>query len=100
MWSQRKERKKKRKEKKKMKKKGEKGGGPCAKSALEVEGQEVKFLQLNLGRWRDAQDLLMQTARERGPMCCSLVSSTNGLKTLFGFRMHQGGPASFFVALI
>ena len=31
-----------------------------------VERQEVKFLQLNLGRGRDAQDLLMQTARERG----------------------------------
>ena len=26
----------------------------------------MKFLQLNLGRARDAQDLLMQTARERG----------------------------------
>ena len=26
----------------------------------------MKFLQLNLGRGRDAQDLLMQTARERG----------------------------------
>ena len=34
--------------------------------ASEVERQEVKFLQLNLGRGRDAQDLLMQTARERG----------------------------------
>ena len=33
---------------------------------LEVEGQEVKFLQLNFGRGRDAQDLLMQTDRERG----------------------------------
>ena len=26
----------------------------------------MKFLQLNLGRGKDAQDLLMQTARERG----------------------------------
>ena len=25
-------------------------------------------------------------------MCCSLVSSTNGPKTLPGTRMHQGGP--------
>ena len=33
--------------------------------ASEVERQEVKFLQLNLGRGKDAQDLLMQTARER-----------------------------------
>ena len=32
----------------------------------EVEGQEMKFLQFNFGRGRDAQDLLMQTARERG----------------------------------
>ena len=32
----------------------------------EVEGQEGKFLQLNLGRRKDAQDLLMQTTRERG----------------------------------
>ena len=60
----------------------------------------MKFLQLNLGRGKDAQDLLMQTARERGPMYYSLVSSTNGLKTLLGFRMYQGGPASLFVALI
>ena len=42
----------------------------------------------------------MQTARERGPMCCSLVSSTSGPKTLLGIRMHQGGPASLFVTLI
>ena len=34
--------------------------------ASEVERQEMKFLQLNLGRGRDAQDLLMQTARETG----------------------------------
>ena len=34
--------------------------------ASEVEKQELKFLQLNLGRGKDAQDLLMQTARERG----------------------------------
>ena len=34
--------------------------------ASEVERQELKFLQLNLGRGKDAQDLLMQTARERG----------------------------------
>ena len=26
----------------------------------------MKFLQLNLGRGKDTQDLLMQTARERG----------------------------------
>ena len=34
--------------------------------ASEVERQELKFLQLNFGRGKDAQDLLMQTARERG----------------------------------
>ena len=33
---------------------------------MEVERQELKFLQLNLGRGKDAQDLLMQTAKERG----------------------------------
>ena len=33
---------------------------------MEVERQELKFLQLNLGRRKDAQDLLMQTARETG----------------------------------
>ena len=33
---------------------------------LEAEGQEFKFLQLNLGKGKDAQDLLMSTARERG----------------------------------
>ena len=36
------------------------GGAP------EVEGWKVKFLQLNLGRGKGAQDLLMQNARERG----------------------------------
>ena len=35
-----------------------------------------------------------------GPMYCSLLSSTNGLKTLLGIRIHQEGPASLFVALI
>ena len=35
------------------------GGAP------EVEGWKVNFLQLNLGRGKDAQNLLMQTARER-----------------------------------
>ena len=34
------------------------GGAP------EVEGWKVKFLQLNLGRGKEAQNLLMQTARE------------------------------------
>ena len=32
----------------------------------EVEKWEVKFLQLNLGRRKDIQDLLMQTAGDRG----------------------------------
>ena len=36
-----------------------KGGAP------EVEGWKVKFLQLNLGRGKEAQNLLMQTAEER-----------------------------------
>ena len=65
-----------------------------------VERQKLKSLQLKLGRGKDAQDLLMQTARERGLMFCSLVSNTNGPKTLSVNRMHQGGPASLFVALI
>ena len=34
--------------------------------APEVEGRKGKFLQLNLGRGKEAHDLLMQTARERG----------------------------------
>ena len=34
--------------------------------ALEVERQELKFLQLNLRRGKDVQDLQMHTARERG----------------------------------
>ena len=36
------------------------GGAP------EVEGWKVKFLQLNLGRGKEAQNLLMPTAKERG----------------------------------
>ena len=31
---------------------------------MEVEGQKLKFLLLNLKRGRDAQNLLMRTARE------------------------------------
>ena len=51
--------------------------------ASEVEGQKVKFLQLYLGRGKEAQNLLMQTARER-----------------LGGRMHQGGLGSLSTALI
>ena len=36
------------------------GGAP------EVEVWKVKFLQLNIGRGKGIQDLLIQTARERG----------------------------------
>ena len=31
----------------------------------EVEGWKVKFLQLNLGRGKEAQNLLMQTTKEK-----------------------------------
>ena len=34
--------------------------------ASEIESQELKILQLNLGKGKDAQDLLMKTTRERG----------------------------------
>ena len=60
----------------------------------------MKFLQLNLGRGKEAQNLLNQTAKERGADGCSLVSNTNGPKTLLGTRMHHGGLGSLFVALI
>ena len=59
------------------------------------ERSEVKFLHLTLGRGKDAQDLLIQTAKERGDD----VSSTNGPKTLFVIRMHPGTLGSLFVAL-
>ena len=32
----------------------------------EVEGQDAKFLHINLGRGKDAKDRLKQTAMERG----------------------------------
>ena len=35
-----------------------------------------------------------------GPMSCSLVSNTNGRKTLLGIRMHHGDVGSLFVALV
>ena len=38
--------------------------------------------------------------RRGGLTFCSLVSSTNGLRTLLGFRMHHAGPASLLEALI
>ena len=46
--------------------------------ASEVEKREVKFLQLHLGRGKDTKDLLMQTARERESMYCSLVCLGGG----------------------
>ena len=58
-----------------MRRQGRQRCRPCVRERLlpglpgrasEVEIQEFKFLQLNLGRGKDAQDLLMQTARERG----------------------------------
>ena len=68
----------------------------------------MKFLQLNLGRGKDAQDLLIKTARERGADVLLIseqyyvvpMSSTNGPKILLGIRMHQGWLASLSVALI
>ena len=57
--------------------------------ASKVERLELKFLQINLGRGKDVQDLLMQTAREKGgPMYCSLVSSKNGLKIQPDIRIY------------
>ena len=65
------------------------GASGARDMAPEVERQKLKFLQLNLGRGKEAQNLLMQTARER-----------SGPKTLLGIRMHQGGLGSLFAALI
>ena len=45
------------------------GNGSCPifrEDVPEVEGRKVKFLHLNLRRGKEAQDLLMQTARGRG----------------------------------
>ena len=58
-----------------MRRQGRQRCRPCVRERLlpgipgrgsEVERQELKFLQLNLGRGKDAQDLLMQASRERG----------------------------------
>ena len=65
-----------------------------------VQGWKVKFLQLNLGRGKEAQNLIMQAAGRGEPMCCSIVGNTNGPKTLLGTRIHQGGLGSLFAALI
>ena len=60
----------------------------------------MKILQLNLKRGKENLDLLMQTVRGGGPMCCSLLSNTNGPKTLLDTRMHHGGLRSLFVAVL
>ena len=62
----------------------------------------MKFLQFNLGRGKEAQDLLMQTARERRAdvLLIDQTARTNGLKTLLGTRLHHGGLGSLFVARI
>ena len=53
------------------------GSSSCpVEGAKEFQVQEMKFLQLNLGRGRDAQNLLMQVARESGS------------------KMHHGEPGS------
>ena len=45
-------------------------------------------------------DLCRSAPRPPGRATPTLVSSTKGLKTVLGFRKHQGGPASWLVALI
>ena len=60
----------------------------------------MKFLQLNLGRGKEAQNLMMQTARERGADVLLISEQQNGPKTLLGTRMHHGGLGSLFVAVI
>ena len=57
----------------------------------------MKFLQLNLGRGKEAQNLLMQTAKE-SKADVLLISEQNKWSEN-GPRMHQGGLGSLSAAL-
>ena len=52
----------------------------------------MKCLQLNLGRGKDAQDLLMQTARERGADVL-LISGRSLIGSDFNSKSPERGEA-------
>ena len=70
------------------------GGAP------KVEGWKMIFYSSTSGVGGEPRTFQCRLPRKEGPMCCSLVSNTNGPKTLLGNRMHHEGLGSLFVALI
>ena len=60
----------------------------------------MKFLQLNLGRGKEAQNLLMQSAKGRGADVLLISKQHKWSENSGGTRIHHGGLGSLFVAVI
>ena len=60
----------------------------------------MKFLQLNLGRGKEAQNLQMQTAKERGADVLLISEQHKWSENSAWYQEHRGGLGSLFVALI
>ena len=71
-----------------------------SRRASEIERQELKFLQLNLGREKDAQDPLMQTARERRADVLLISEQYKCSENSAWYQDATRRAASLFVALI
>ena len=79
------------------------GSGSCPIFRVELRrlrGRKWSFYSATSGEGRKPRTFWCRLPGRGGPMCCSLVSNTNGLKTLLGTRMHQGGLGSLSAALI
>ena len=70
------------------------GGAP------EVEGWKVKFLQFNLGRGKEDQELLMQTARERRADVLLIIEQHKWSENSTWYQDASRGLGSLFLALI
>ena len=91
-----------------MRREGRQKFRPCFRERLlpglpgrssEVERQELKFLQLNLGRGKDAQDLLLQTERERGADVLLISEQYKWSDNSVCYQDASRGAASLFLTL-
>ena len=60
----------------------------------------MKYLQLNLGRGKEAQNLLMQTAKESGADVLLIGEQHKWSENSAWYQDHHGGLGSLFVALM
>ena len=79
------------------------GSGSCPIFRAELQrlrGRNWSSCSSTSGKERKPRTFWCRLPRRGGPLCCSLVSSTNGPKTLLGTRIQQGRMGSLFAALI